>query len=48
MAFVLLVGRVRLVTPKLRFRTRDQGIKRAVLMLIISIEQVSTHYWAGF
>jgi hypothetical protein len=29
--FVLLVGRARLATPKLRFRTRDQRIKRAVL-----------------
>jgi hypothetical protein len=27
----MLVGRARLASPKLRFRTRDQRIKRAVL-----------------
>jgi hypothetical protein len=33
----MLVGRVRSATPKLCFRTRDQGIKEAVLALTDSI-----------
>jgi hypothetical protein len=33
----MLVGRARLASPKLRFRTRDQRIKRAVLMPTDSI-----------